>query len=269
MTDRLTFALIQSKLLWEEKAGNLRAFKEKIDSIEFEHDVVVLPEMFTTGFSMNTFLLAEPMNGDTIEWLKEMSINTGKHITGSFIAEENGKHYNRLIWMCPDGVFFKYDKKHLFRMAGEDNYYTAGNEKIIVDINGWKIRPLICYDLRFPVWSRNRFKIEGNNAIPEYDVLLYVANWPAARSLPWDILLRARAVENQVYCIGLNRVGFDGNKIEYTGHSTAINPRGEYILNPKESAQGIFKVELEREDLGNFRIKFPQGLDSDNFILTD
>lgn len=268
MADKLIFALIQSELFWEEKAGNLKAFKEKIHSIDFEHDVVVLPEMFTTGFSMNTLSLAESMSGETMNWLKEMSINTGKHITGSFIAKENGNYFNRLIWMCPDGVFFKYDKKHLFRMANEDKFYSAGKENIIVDVKGWKIRPLICYDLRFPVWSRNRYKIEGNSAIPDYDVLLYVANWPAARSLAWDVLLRARAVENQAYCIGVNRVGLDGKDIEYNGHSAAINPRGEYILNSQESNEGIFKAELDREDLDNFRIKFPQGLDSDNFVLS-
>ena len=266
---RLTFALIQSNLYWEEKEKNLASFTDKINSIDFECDVVILPEMFSTGFTMNTTSLGEDMNGKTMLWLKNTSESSNKIITGSFIANINNQYFNRLIWMRPDGTFEYYDKKHLFRMANEDDYFSAGNSTFIVNLNGWKIRPLICYDLRFPVWSRNQYKIEQNMAIPDYDDLLYVANWPAVRINAWDILLKARAVENQAYCIGVNRIGEDGNGRNYNGHTTAIDPKGEFILNPVEETEGIFKIVLEHESLRKFREKFPQGLDADEFSLSD
>ena len=268
VSKNLTFALIQSNLFWEEKEKNLSSFSSKIDSIDFECDVVILPEMFSTGFTMNTETLGEDMNGDTLQWLKNTASRNNKIITGSFIAKENDLHFNRLVWMRPDGSYDYYDKKHLFRMAGEDGYFSSGNSSITINLHGWKIRPLICYDLRFPVWSRNRHFIKENQAIPEYDVLIYVANWPAVRSMPWDVLLRARAVENQAYCIGVNRIGRDGNDKDYIGHTTAIDPKGEYILNPVEQTEGIFKIELDYESLKKFREKFPQGLDADDFELS-
>jgi len=264
----LTFALVQSELFWEDKAKNLSSFADKINSIDFDCDVVILPEMFSTGFTMNVDSLGEDMKGETLKWLKNMAITCDKIITGSFIAEENGLYFNRLVWMRPDGSCDFYDKKHLFRMADEDNFFSSGNSNITIDLHGWKIRPLICYDLRFPVWSRNRHKVVENKAFPEYDILIYVANWPSARHLPWDILLRARAVENQSYCIGVNRIGVDGKGRHYNGHTAAINPKGEYLLSPVEENEGIFKIELDYDLLKTFREKFPQGLDADDFELS-
>ena len=266
--ENLKLALIQSNLFWEDKKRNLDMFRDKIMSINFQSDIVILPEMFNTGFTMNAREMGESMSEVTLEWMKEVSSASGKVITGSFIATENDRHYNRLVWMRPDGSFEYYDKKHLFRMAGEDAHFSAGEANILIEHKGWKIRPLICYDLRFPVWSRNKHVIENGKAKPAYDVVIYVANWPAVRSLPWDILLRARAVENQVYCIGLNRIGKDGNNKEYNGHSAVINARGEYLLNPADDIDEIFRVELDYEALQYFREKFPQGLDADNFELT-
>lgn len=264
---KLTFALIQTDLFWEDKSKNLDHLGKKIDSINFDCDVIVLPEMFSTAFTMKAEILAEGMDGETVTWMKSMAAQSGKCVIGSLIAEEAGNHYNRLIWMNANGSYFTYDKRHLFRMADEDNFYHAGNKNILIELNGWKIRPLICYDLRFPVWSRNSYSIEDKNAIPEYDVLIYVANWPQARSLPWDALLRARAIENQAYCIGVNRIGVDGNDIPYNGHTAAIDPKGQYLLEPVENEEGVFKVSLDYNELISFREKFPQGLDADRFTL--
>lgn len=268
LADKLIFGLMQLNLHWEDKARNLQHISRKIDELDFDCDVLVLPEMFSTGFTMNAKELAEDMAGPTMDWIRETARKTGKMIVGSFIAEEKNRYFNRLVWMNPDGSFQFYDKKHLFRMAEEDAYYTAGNKNITIEVKGWKIRPLICYDLRFPVWSRNRHEIIDGNAVPEFDVLLYVANWPAVRSLPWDVLLRARAVENQVYCIGLNRVGMDGLEKEYNGHSAVIGPKGDYLLGPLNEKEGIFQVSINLQELMAFREKFPQGLDADNFELS-
>lgn len=265
---RLTLALIQTSLSWEDKAKNLAHFSEKIRGITFDCDVILLPEMFTTGFTMNAGKLSENMDGPTMTWFKKMASETGKVVTGSFIAKEGENHFNRLVWMRSDGDFSYYDKKHLFRMAGEHQYYAPGETNIVVELKGWKIRPLICYDLRFPVWSRNRYSTSKNRLNAEYDVLIYVANWPAARSLPWDILLKARAVENQAYCIGVNRVGPDGNGNNYSGHSAAISPKGEYILEPVHENDGIYKVVMDYNELQEFREKFPLGYDADEFSLT-
>lgn len=214
--------------------------------------------MFSTGFTMNT-AVAESMNGKSLQWLKEKAKEKNCAITGSLMITENGKNYNRLIWMQPDGNFETYDKRHLFRMANEQNHFTAGDKKLITTLKGWKICPLICYDLRFPVWSRTKNL--------DYDVLIYVANWPARRSLAWSTLIPARAVENQSYCIAVNRIGADGYNVDYSGDSVAYNPLGEKlsILQPNENKHET--ITLSRKFLQDYREKFPAAMDADDFEL--
>jgi len=254
----LKLALIQSEIYWQQKGANLGMFEEKIWQISEPVDIIVLPEMFQTGFTMEHEGLSEPMNLTTFKWMKQMAAQKKAVVTGSYIVKEKGEVYNRLIWMQPDGQFETYDKRHLFRMAKEDQYYSMGQDRIVVEWKGWKICPLICYDLRFPVWARN-------NSLA-YDALLYVANWPAARISAWDALLKARAIENVSYSVGLNRVGEDGNGIAYNGHSGAYSPKGE-TLSFSESEE-IMLVTLNRKDLDNFRTKFPAHLDADGFELS-
>ncbi|HVD97495.1 MAG TPA: amidohydrolase [Cytophagaceae bacterium] len=254
----LTITILQSDLYWENPGANLAMFEEKIWKINAPTDLIVLPEMFTTGFTMNAEALAEPMNLTAFKWMKQQSAQTGAAITGSVIIKEQDHYYNRLIWMEPDGKYFYYDKRHLFRMAEEHQVYTPGADKLLVSWKGWNIRPLVCYDLRFPVWSRNR-----NN---EYDLLLYVANWPEARKLPWKVLLQARAIENLSYVVGVNRVGKDGKEIPYSGDSSIISPKGE-ILWQKENSEEIFTYTLNKTELSSFRAKFPADMDADEFSI--
>ena len=258
MMQDLKLALIQSDIYWQQIGANLGMFEEKIWQISEPVDIIVLPEMFQTGFTMEHEGLSEPMNLTTFKWMKQMAAQKKAVVTGSYIVKEKGEVYNRLIWMQPDGQFETYDKRHLFRMAKEDQYYSMGQDRIVVEWKGWKICPLICYDLRFPVWARN-------NSLA-YDALLYVANWPAARISAWDALLKARAIENVSYSVGLNRVGEDGNGIAYNGHSGAYSPKGE-TLSFSESEE-IMLVTLNRKDLDNFRTKFPAHLDADGFELS-
>ena len=254
----LRITVIQSNLYWENIGANLAMFEEKIARLEKQTDIIVLPEMFTTGFTMNAKALAEPMNFTTFKWMKQQAAQTGAVVTGSFIVKENTNFYNRLIWMQPDGRYFVYDKRHLFRMAEEHLVYASGKEKLLVEWKGWKIRPLICYDLRFPVWSRNRKN--------EYDVLIYVANWPETRRLPWKALLQARAIENLSYVVGVNRVGEDGKGIFYKGDSGIISPKGEWIWE-KESEETVFTYSLSKAELDTFRTKFPADMDADEFVI--
>ena len=252
----LRATLVQSKLHWEDVDANLQMFGEKISSIN-NTDVILLPEMFSTGFSMRPEIYAEEMNGKAVTWMRAIAEKKQAVICGSLMINGGGKFFNRLIWFQPDGKFFTYDKRHLFSMGDENNHYTAGKEKTIVQWRGWKICPLICYDLRFPVWSRNA---------ENYDLLLYVANWPERRSYAWKQLLVARAIENQCYTIGLNRVGADGNKINHSGDSSVIDMKGE-ILFQKQNEEIIQTVELSKTDLENYRKEFPVLLDRDNFDL--
>jgi omega-amidase len=254
----LTITLLQSNLYWENPGANLAMFEEKIWKIKEPTDVIVLPEMFTTGFTMNAPALAEPMNLSAFKWMKQLAAQTGAIITGSVIIKEKEKYFNRLIWMQPDGKFFYYDKRHLFRMAEEHLVYSPGVEKLLVTWKGWNIRPLICYDLRFPVWSRNR-----NN---EYDLLIYVANWPEARRQPWKTLLQARAIENLSYVVGVNRIGKDGKEIPYSGDSGIVSPKGEWLWQ-KEYSEEIFTYTLSKTELDSFRAKFPANLDADDFSI--
>ncbi len=268
----LKITIIQSNLHWENKEKNLNMFSQKIDDISVSTDLIVLPEMFTTGFSMDPKKFAEPMNGKTVNWMIEKAKEKMCAITGSFIFEEAGKHYNRLVWVNADGTYSTYDKRHLFRMANEDGCYTSGKNKIIVELKGWKICPLICYDLRFPVWSRNKW-VKGStddlNPRYEYDLLIYVANWPEIRSFPWKTLLLARALENQCYVVGLNRVGNDGNQIYHSGDSAVINAKGEIISETKAHEESTETITLNCSELSAFRKLFPAILDADTFGIID
>ena len=261
--ETLKVTLIQSSLYWHDIDANLAMLEEKIWQIGQETDLIVLPEMFSTGFTNAAPELAEPMNSKTFRWVKQMAKQTNAVVSGSFIARDGKDLYNRLLWMCPDGTFATYDKKHLFRMSEEHDIYTAGKERLIVEWKGWKICPLICYDLRFPVWSRN---LTQEDESLSYDLLLYVANWPAARSQVWRTLLQARALENLAYCIGLNRIGKDGNHIAYDGQSTVFNYKGE-IISDLLANDTIVTAELSKSALNEFRNKFPAYLDADAFTL--
>jgi len=255
----LNISIIQSNLHWEDINENIKMFSQKISSIQEKTDLIVLPEMFSTGFTMNNKPLAEKMNGKTFEWMKKMAKEKNCVLTGSIIIEENGTYFNRLIWMRADGTFETYDKRHLFRYAHEQDHYTAGNKKLIVELNGWKICPQICYDLRFPVWIRNRNK--------EYDVLIFVANWPERRNYPREALLLARAIENQAYVVGVNRIGKDGGGINHSGDSVAINPQGEVIRRAKPNEETIMTVTLSYAELEEWRKKFPVWMDADEFTV--
>jgi predicted amidohydrolase len=258
----LTITLIQSNLYWEEIDANLSSFEEKIWQIGQATDVIVLPEMFTTGFTMNAQKLAEHMNMRTFKWMRQMADQTGALMLGSYIVTEHQRYYNRLLWMEPGGDFKTYDKRHLFRMADEHLTYAAGETRLTCEWKGWRIFPLVCYDLRFPVWSRNSYnKTTGQM---DYDVLVYVANWPSARVEAWDALLRARAIENLCYAAGVNRVGTDGNGIPYNGHSAVYSPKGETLFFESDK-EAIKTVELSAASLAAYREKFPAWRDADEF----
>ncbi len=250
----LKITLIQTKLTWENENSNLNMFDQKIDAIQEKTDLIVLPEMFSTGFSMNPEKLAREMSGPTVSWLLNKSKEKQADIAGSIIIKENQRFYNRLLWAKPDGNLMTYDKKHLFRFAGEDKVFTAGRQNILVNLSGWKIRPFICYDLRFPLWTRN-----FNN---QYDLAIYIANWPKKRAAHWNALLPARAIENQCYVAGVNIVGKDGNDISYNGDSCIINPLGK-ILFKKSSSQAIHTQQLSYDTLVDYRKAFPAWMDAD------
>lgn len=253
----MKIAIIQSPLSWENPIVNRNYFEEKINAITEKVDLIVLPEMFTTGFTMNPSAVAETMQGETILWLQSLAKAKNSAITGSLVITENDNFYNRLLFVFPSGEIQFYDKRHLFTLAGEDKIYTSGEEKLIVDYLGWKICPLICYDLRFPVFARNT---------EDYDLLIYVANWPKVRMSAWDILLKARSVENMCYTIGVNRIGFDNNNFEYVGHSQVVDFLGNYILEPQET-EDVFIVELNKEKLHETRQKLGFLNDRDSFEL--
>ena len=253
---------IQSSLHWEDKEANLQMLEEKIFSISQPTEIVVLPEMFSTGFSMQPERLAETMDGETVEWMQRIAAKKKIILTGSVIIEEDRNFYNRLVWVLPTGQIGYYDKRHLFAYGDEDQHYTAGKKRLIASVKGWKINLMVCYDLRFPVWSRQQGDFE-------YDVLIYVANWPERRVHAWTTLLRARAIENQSYVIGVNRTGDDGNKIPYTGESMAVDPMGE-ILYHKNDEEDVFTVTLDKSHLEKTREKFPFWKDADRFkIITN
>jgi predicted amidohydrolase len=260
----LRITLLQSDLYWEEIDANLSAFEEKIWQIGQDTDVIVLPEMFTTGFTMNAQTLGEHMNMRTFRWMRQMADQTGALVLGSFVAKVHDKFYNRLLWMEPGGNYKTYDKRHLFRMAGEHKTYSSGESLLIAEWKGWRICPLICYDLRFPVWSRNTYDALARRL--NYDLLIYVANWPTARIEAWSSLLKARAIENLSYVVGVNRVGVDGNSVEYNGNSAIIGPKGEMIFS-SEDVETIKTLELNANSLQAFRDKFPAYFDADEFSI--
>ena len=254
----LRVTLVQSMLHWEDATANRAMFGEKIAALKGATDLVVLPEMFTTGFSMRSKELAETMDGATVRWMKEQARTTEAAIYGSVIITEAGHFFNRGLFVTPSGEVSHYDKRHLFRMAEEKDNYDRGKERVIVELNHWRILLQVCYDLRFPVFARNR---------GDYDAILYVANWPEARRYPWSQLLIARAIENQSYVIGANRVGMDGKGHHYTGDSVAIDPKGQVIAGCEASHESIVSCVLDRSALEDFREKFPVGKDADAFSL--
>ncbi|MEO9100409.1 MAG: amidohydrolase [Ginsengibacter sp.] len=260
----LTITLIQANLFWEDKKRNLEMFQEKIESIKEKTEVIILPEMFNTGFSMKPELFAEKMDDETVNWMKRIAKEKKVIITGSVMIEEDGKYLNRLIWMLPTGEYGVYDKRHLFAFGNENSHYSPGNKKLIASVKGWKINLQVCYDLRFPVWARQ----SQGDLENQYDLLINVANWPEKRSVAWKTLLRARAIENQCFVAGVNRVGEDGEQISYNGGSTIIDPLGG-IIYEKDSEEDVFTYTLEKEKVTDCRNHFPFWKDSDHFIINE
>ncbi|HSQ44479.1 MAG TPA: amidohydrolase [Ginsengibacter sp.] len=265
----LTITIIQTNLHWEDKKANLEMLSKKIESIKEKTEVIILPEMFNTGFSMKPEILAEDMNGETFQWMKKIAAEKKVILTGSVMikttstnAQDDNNYFNRLIWMLPNGEYGIYDKRHLFAYGNEHTHFTPGNKRLIASVKGWKINLQVCYDLRFPVWARQC----SSNSAPEYDLLIYVANWPEQRIHAWKTLLTARAIENQCYVVGLNRVGNDGNGIHHSGESMIIDPLGE-ILYIKKDEEDIFTYMLQKEKLTQVREKFPFWKDADSFNI--
>lgn len=254
----LNFTLIQPDIVWEDKEANLTQYEQLINGVKEKKEVVVLPEMFSTGFSMAPERLAEPMNGQSVQWMKDISAKNRCILTGSLIIEEEGNYYNRMLWVQPDGNIGTYDKRHLFSYAGEEKHYTAGDNRLVVSVKGIKICLQVCYDLRFPVWARNKNE--------EYDVLLYVANWPERRSMPWKALLQARAIENMSYVIGVNRVGNDGNDIYHSGDSSVFSPVGE-LLWQESDKPAVHTITIEKETVTKARRQFGFLKDADDFSI--
>jgi len=259
--DNLKISLFQGYLFWENIDKNLQNISLRLSGgIREKTDLIILPEMFSTGFTMNAEPLAEQMNGKTMLWMHKISRQFDAVVTGSIIITEGGKFYNRLIWMNPDGTYRFYDKRHLFTMAKENHIYAAGTKKLIVELKGWKILPVICYDLRFPVWLRN--------VDAEYDLMIVVANWPERRALHWRTLLPARAVENQSYVVGLNRVGHDGNEVYHSGDSTCIGPNGNVIYY-KRDEEDVYTLSIIGSEVEKTRRTLPFLKDEDNFKIID
>ncbi len=256
--DNLKITVFQAYLFWENIDKNLQNIEVKLAGIREKTDLIILPEMFSTGFSMNAAKLAEPMNGKTMKWMANIAVENNCVLTGSIIIKENGRFFNRLIWMRPDGSYSYYNKRHLFAMGKEDETYTAGDEKLIVELNGWKICPVICYDLRFPVWLRNV------NA--EYDLLIIVANWPERRIAHWRSLINARAIENQAYVVGVNRVGHDGNEVYHSGGSTCVDPIGNVTYH-KEGDEDLYTFSILSGEVKRTRLALPFLQDADDFEI--
>ena len=254
----LKVTIIQADLVWEHVEANLDGFDQKIEALKEDSHLIVLPEMFSTGFSMNAAKLAEDMNGSAVRWLQKTAGQRNIDVVGSIIVNDGGKFFNRLIWAKPGGALFVYDKRHLFRMAGEEKVYSAGQRNITVELLGWKIRPFICYDLRFPVWTRN--------VANQYDAAVFIANWPERRSEHWRLLLHARAIENQCYVIGVNRVGKDGNGHSYSGDSAIFDPWGRGLFHEQHKTCTHTAI-LSRDVLETCRKTFPVWMDADNDLI--
>lgn len=254
----LDVALVQTDLAWEDCKANLKNIEQKIQGLS-PTDLILLPEMFTTGFSTEPQPIAQKMDGPAISWMQDMAERCNSDIVGSMIIEDRERYYNRLAWVKPDASVLTYDKKHLFSFAGEDKKYSPGTDQLVVELNGWKIATFICYDLRFPIWSRNDKQ--------RYDIAVYIASWPEKRSEHWKTLLRARAIENQAYVIGLNRVGEDGNNISYSGDSMIIDPLGEILFHSRFE-EVVHLYSLQKDHLDTIRERFPFLEDADNYTLT-
>lgn len=257
-TDLLHLALVQTALFWENPDENLVSLSQKIASLPGHVQLVVLPEMFSSGFTMNPGAVAEPMNGKTVTWMRETAQNKHIALVGSLVIEENNRYYNRLIFAHPSGKIEQYDKRHLFTLAGEDKVYSPGGKRLIIAYEGWRICPLVCYDLRFPVWSRNT---------ENYDLLIYVANWPKPRIDAWNGLLKARAIENMCYTTGVNRVGTDANQHEYSGHSAVYDALGRVVVAPQIDEEKIILTVLDKKPLQAIRGKLKFLDDQDAFTL--
>jgi omega-amidase len=258
----LRVTLAQVDLVWHDREANLRRLEGLLRPLRGQTDLIVLPEMFTTGFTMAAEEVAEPADGPSVAWMRALAAEIGAAVTGSVVTRERGCYFNRLIWMPSDGRPTFYDKRHLFRMAREHEHYSAGEQRVIVELGGWKVCPLVCYDLRFPVWSRNRIGTGQG-----YDLLVYVANWPERRRTAWQSLLRARAIENLSCCVGVNRVGRDANDIAYVGDSVALDHVGQSLLTDA-GGEWVRTVTLDRDALQSFRERFPAHLDADDFTLS-
>ncbi len=259
----LNISIIQSDLVWKDKAANMASFGYDIDQIKEEVDLIVLPEMFNTGFVIDPEVVAEEMEGESMRWMREQAKNRQAVVCGSLIIRENDNFYNRLFWMQPDGAYKQYDKRHLFSLGGEHKKFTGGTESLIVELKGWKIKPLVCYDLRFPVWAKNNY----SNGVYDFDLLIYVANWPAARRDPWMSLLKARAIENQSYVIGVNRIGEDGNGLAHAGDSNIYDAKGKKLIQQAIDTEFTEIILLSKKMLDDFRRKFTVGLDWDRFSI--
>ena len=257
--NNLTITFLQAELHWHAPAANRDHLSQRLQTLATSTDLIVLPEMFTTGFSMEAPALAEPMDGPTLAWMREQAAAYNAVVTGSVIIGEDGHYYNRLLWVRPDGTFSHYDKRHLFTLAGEDKVYTPGRQRLVEEWRGWRICPLVCYDLRFPVWSRNQ-------AENPYDLLLYVANWPATRRSAWVTLLRARAVENVAYTLGVNRMGTDGLGHAYAGDSALLDMQGNYLVQVS-NLETTMTHTITPGPLKEFRAKFPALSDADMFEM--
>ena len=257
MSTTLNLALIQTDLYWEDPVSNRKMFEEKIEGISDDVDLIILPEMFTTGFTMKPEKILLSESKGTLDWMKKIAQQSNTALMGSIVFQENGKFYNRLFFVSPDGKVEAYDKRHTFTLAGEDEVYEAGNEKLIFEYKGFKICPMICYDLRFPVWSRN---------VEDYDVLIYVANWPKKRINAWDTLLKARAIENMAYCIGVNRTGTDGLDYEYPGHSGVYDVLGEPLAFSKNEEILYATLNKEHVTANRKQLRFLEDRDRFNLI---
>jgi predicted amidohydrolase len=261
----LTMTLVQGATRWHDAAGNRDYYGALVRANAGATDLFVLPETFLSGFTNETLGNAEPMDGEGITWLRALAAETCATITGSLVVREGERCVNRLVWMRPDGSFELYDKRHLFRMAGEHERYAGGAQRLIVELNGWRVCPMVCYDLRFPVWTRNRRDEQAAGGM-DYDLILFVANWPAPRRQAWRTLLRARAIENLSYCLGVNRVGVDGNELPYAGDSAVLDPLGEPLVDLGAQEQ-VVTVRLDPAVLLAHRQRFPAWMDADAFEL--
>lgn len=259
----LNVCLFQTDILWENRDENLSAYALKLNHLKAKPDLIVLPEMFATGFSMNSAICAEEEDGPILNWMRTMAKKHQCDLTGSAMIEDGNLLYNRLFWVKPDGSYNTYNKRHLFRFGREHEYYAPGSEKLIVELKGWKLCPLVCYDLRFPVWAKNTY----SNHQFEYDCLIYIANWPERRAHHWKSLLMARAIENLSYCIGVNRIGVDGNGLSHAGNTMLADPLGQLLHPLKDHQEGLIEMVLDSTILTDWRSRFNVGQDWDSFQI--